>query len=45
MGPVALYGQPSSEMNPVQREAHVFNLGVLLGCLEDASGEVEEILS
>lgn len=41
----ALYGQPSSETNPVQREAHVLNLSVLLGCLEDASGEVEEFLS
>lgn len=40
-----LHGQPSSETNPVQREAHVLNLDVLLGCLEEASGEAEKILS
>ena len=40
----ALYGQLSSETNPVQREAHVLNMSVLLGCLEDASEEVEALL-
>lgn len=41
----ALHGQSSSETNPVQREAHALNLDVLLGCLEEASGEAEKILS
>jgi Ser/Thr protein kinase RdoA (MazF antagonist) len=40
-----LYGQPSSETNPVQREAHALNLDVLLGCLEEASGEARKALS
>ncbi len=40
----ALYGQPPAETNPVQRGAHVINLGVLLGCFEEAYGELEKSL-
>jgi hypothetical protein len=38
----ALYGQPTT---PAQRMAHVLEMGVLSGCLEGASGEVQELLS